>query len=83
MTAPIEVTLFARARDLAGTDRVALSLPESANVGDLRTALAEKHTELGPYIGNLLIALGTDYADDSTPLKGHRQAACFPPVSGG
>lgn len=83
MTAPIEVTLFARARDLAGTDRVTLSLPESATVGDLRTALAEKHPELRPYVSNLLIALGTDYADDKTPLQGHQQAACFPPVSGG
>lgn len=83
MTASIEVTLFARARDLAGRDRVTLSLPESANVGDLRTALAEQHPELRPFVPNLLIALGTDYAEDKTLLKGHLQAACFPPVSGG
>lgn len=83
MTADVEVTLFARARDLAGTDRVTLSLPDSAKVSDLRSALAEKHPELRPYIANLLIALENDYADDDTPIKGHQKAACFPPVSGG
>ena len=83
MMATIEVTLFARARDLAGTDKVTLALPDSATVGELRTALAETHPNLRPYIQNLLIALGTDYADDKTPIAGHKHAACFPPVSGG
>ena len=79
MTVSIDVTLFARARDLAGTEKVSLTLPDSATVGDLRTALAENYPPLRPHIQSLLIALGTDYADDSTPIKGHRQAACFPP----
>ena len=83
MTREIEVSLFARARDLAGTDRVILSLSDSANVGDLRMALGEKHPGLRPFLSSLLIALGTDYANDATPLAGHQTAACFPPVSGG
>lgn len=83
MTREIEVTLFARARDLAGTDKVKLSLPDTATVADLRMALGEEHPELRPYLKNLLIALGNDYADDTMPLAGHQQAACFPPVSGG
>jgi sulfur-carrier protein len=83
MTAQIEITLFARARELAGTDKVTLSLPGSATVGELRIALGESHPQLRPYIQNLLFALGTDYADDNTPIAGHQQAACFPPVSGG
>jgi molybdopterin converting factor subunit 1 len=83
MIQAIEVTLFARARDLAGTDKIRLSLPQSATVADLRNALAESYPNLRPYIQNLLIALGTDYANDTTPIAGHQQAACFPPVSGG
>jgi molybdopterin converting factor subunit 1 len=83
MTQAIEITLFARARDLAGTDKIALSLPQSATVGDLRNALAESYPNLRPYIKNLLIALGTDYANDTTPIADHKHAACFPPVSGG
>jgi molybdopterin converting factor small subunit len=83
MTVQIEVTLFARAKDLAGTDKLTLSLREDATVGELRHALGEHVPNLRPYLQNLLIALGTDYATDSTPIKGHNQAACFPPVSGG
>ncbi len=83
MSLEIEVTLFAKARDLAGTDAVLLTLPDSATVRDLRMALAEMHPALRPVAPSLLIALGTDYAADQTPIKSHTQAACFPPVSGG
>ena len=83
MTVQIDVTLFARAKDLAGTDKLTLSLPDDATVGELRSALGEHAPNLQPFLPNLLIALGTDYATDRTPIKGHTQAACFPPVSGG
>jgi molybdopterin synthase sulfur carrier subunit len=83
MTIQIEVTLFARAKDLAGTDKITLTLPTDGTVGDLRLALGEHALSLRPYLSNLLIALGTDYATDSTPIGNHNQAACFPPVSGG
>ncbi len=83
MRVEIEVALFARAKDLAGADQVTLSLPASSTVGDLRTALGEAYPNLRPYVQSLLIALGTDYAEDAAPIAGHQQAACFPPVSGG
>lgn len=83
MTTQIEVTLFARARDLAGTDKVTLTLSKDATVADLRNALGESYPNLRPFLPNLLIALGTDYATDRTPIASHKQAACFPPVSGG
>ncbi len=83
MTVQIDVTLFARARDLAGTDKVTLTLPKDATVGQIRLALAEAYPLLRPYVNDLLIALGTDYATEDTPIAGHKQAACFPPVSGG
>jgi molybdopterin converting factor subunit 1 len=83
MTVQIEVTLFAKAKDLAGTEKITLALPDDATVGELRTALGEHAPNLRPYLPNLLVALGTDYATDTTPVKHHNQAACFPPVSGG
>ena len=83
MTVQIDVTLFARAKDLAGTDKVTLTLPKDASVGQIRSALAEAYPLLRPYVNNLLIALGTDYATEDTPIAGHKHAACFPPVSGG
>ena len=81
--ATIDVLLFARAKDLAGTDKATLQLPATATVGELRQALGENYPELRPFLASLLIALGTDYADDATVIGSHRQAACFPPVSGG
>lgn len=79
----VDVKLFAAARDLAGRETVALDLPETARVADLRMALAERYPNLRPLAPRLLVALGTRYADDATPLDPTAEIACFPPVSGG
>ena len=79
----VEVKLFARARDLAGADRLQVELPDSARVAELRAALAELVPALRPLVPNLLVALGTDYADDSMSIRPGMEVACFPPVSGG
>jgi len=79
----ITVQLFARARDLAGTDRVELEIPVRACVADLKQSLAKRFPQVSPLIANLLVAVGTDYADDQTILKPGMEVACFPPVSGG
>jgi len=79
----IKVQLFARARDLAGTAHVELELPAAARVADLKRSLAEKIPQLSPLVSNLLVAIGTDYADDSLVLTQDSAVSCFPPVSGG
>jgi molybdopterin converting factor subunit 1 len=79
----VAVRLFARARDLVGTDRIAVELPAAATVADLRTALAAQHAPLRPLSRNLLMAVGTDYVSDQTVLPADCEVACFPPVSGG
>ena len=79
----LNVRLFARARDLAGSDTVELDLPDATRVGDLRLALAERYPALRPLARHLLIAVGTDYATETTPLDPKAEVACFPPVSGG
>ncbi|HUG92794.1 MAG TPA: MoaD/ThiS family protein [Planctomycetaceae bacterium] len=79
----VEVRLFARARDLAGADRVRVELPLAARVIDLRAALAEQFPGLRPLVPNLLVAVGTEYADDATAVGPDVEIACFPPVSGG
>ena len=78
-----EVRLFARARDLAGADTVSVEVPENATVGDLRSSLREQFPSLEPVIANLHVAIGTDYANDSTKLEPTQSISCFPPVSGG
>lgn len=79
----VTVKLFARARELAGTERVELELPAHALVGDLKRSLAARFPAVLPLLPQLLVALGTEYADDRTALMPDVEVACFPPVSGG
>lgn len=79
----LDVKLFARAKEIAGSDSVCVELPESARVADVRMALAERFPEMASLVPNLLMAVGTDYADDSMLLGNASEVACFPPVSGG
>lgn len=79
----VTVQLFARARDLAGSGRVELDVPAAASVADLKRSLAERFPHFSPLVPNLLVAIGTDYADDRTILSEDDAVSCFPPVSGG
>lgn len=77
------VRLFARARDLAGSETICVELPAHATVGDLRNSLRDQFPVLVPLIPNLHVAIGTDYANDTTLLDESQSISCFPPVSGG
>jgi molybdopterin converting factor subunit 1 len=79
----ITVQLFARARELVGSERVELDVPLQACVFDLKQSLAARFPQISPLLSNLLVAVGTDYADDRTLLDPAAEVACFPPVSGG
>jgi molybdopterin converting factor subunit 1 len=79
----LDVRLFARARDAAGCERVTVELPAGARVADLRTALAAQSPNLRALVPCLLVAVGTDYADDRALLSPQAEVSCFPPVSGG
>ena len=79
----VEVKLFARARELAGTQRVSIDLSEGATVAELKQTLGEQSPNLRPLLPHLLVALGTDYATDDAQIREGTEGACFPPVSGG
>lgn len=79
----VHVKLFARARDAAGSDQVTVELPEAAHISDLRTALATSYPKLAMLVPSLLVAVGTQYADERAVLDSRSEIACFPPVSGG
>ncbi|MBM84125.1 MAG: hypothetical protein CMJ78_26525 [Planctomycetaceae bacterium] len=79
----LNVKLFARAADIAGESSVELELPDDSSVGDLRAALVHRFPEMQPLVASLLVAIGTDYADDTTTIPANANVACFPPVSGG
>jgi MoaE-MoaD fusion protein len=74
----ITVRLFAGLRELAGTGRQELELPEHASVDDVWPAL-----ELGSEPAGLLYAVNRAYAERETQLYEGDEVALIPPVSGG
>jgi sulfur-carrier protein len=79
----LNIRLFARAKDLAGSETISVEVPDKATVGDLRSSMGEQFPTLEPLISNLHVAIGTDYADDTASLDNSQSISCFPPVSGG
>jgi molybdopterin converting factor subunit 1 len=79
----LSVKLFARCRDLVGSDSAVVELRDSASVSELRVALAERYPRLRPIIPNCAIAVNEDFAQDDALLKETDEVALIPPVSGG
>ena len=79
----IRVQLFAIAKELAGADYVTVELPTDATVADLRSAVASESPGLADIVGQVAIAVDSEYADDETPLTEQSTVALIPPVSGG
>ena len=83
MIMKISVRLFARAKEIAGSERVFVELAENGSVADLKASLAGAFPALAPLVPHLLVAVGTEYAADGDRLPVDCEIACFPPVSGG
>ncbi len=79
----VRVRLFARAKDLAGTDVVSLDLAPNAVVADLRRRLAEQIPALAALLQRSALAVNEEFARDDQPLTGDAEVALLPPVSGG
>lgn len=79
----LTVQLFARARDLAGSDRVTVELPDGATVADLRQRLGEQFPALASLLPRSAIAADRDFAADDRVLAPGTEVALIPPVSGG
>jgi molybdopterin synthase catalytic subunit len=74
----VRVRLFAGLRELAGTGRRVLELPEGASVGDVWAGLG-----LGDEPRGLLYAVNRAYAARDQALADGDEVALIPPVSGG
>jgi molybdopterin converting factor subunit 1 len=79
----VHVRLFARARDLAGADSVAVDLPEGSTVADLRRRLAADFPALAALLARSALAVESEFAADSLVLPANAEIALLPPVSGG
>jgi molybdopterin converting factor subunit 1 len=79
----VRVQLFARARDVAGTEWAQVELAESATVGDLRLELSHTYPALESLVARSAIALNEEFAQDSDAIDEQAKLALLPPVSGG
>lgn len=79
----VHVRLFARARDLAGSDALCVQLPEGATVADLRRRLATDCPALAPLLERSALAVENEFAEDTHVLSANAEVALLPPVSGG
>lgn len=78
-----QVRLFARARDLAGTEVVTVNLAEGASAADLRRQLALRYPALKGLLEHCALAVNGEFAADDLRLPQRAEVALLPPVSGG
>ena len=79
----MKVLLFARARDLAGTDVADVDLPPGATIADVRRVLAGRYPQLAPLLGRSAFAVDDEFAAEDTVIGASAVVALVPPVSGG
>jgi molybdopterin converting factor subunit 1 len=79
----VAVRLFARAKDLAGTDVVRVELPQGVTVAQLRLQLAILAPPLARLLDQSAIAVNGEFAEPSTPVTEKDEIALLPAVSGG
>jgi molybdopterin converting factor subunit 1 len=79
----ITIHLFARAKDLAGTDHILIALSDGATVAELRHQLVRQVPALEMLIARSAVAVENEYANDDQIIKPGVEIALLPPVSGG
>jgi molybdopterin converting factor subunit 1 len=79
----VAVKLFAVARQRVGSSSIDVELPTAATVAQLRSALAEQFPPLAEILRHSRLAVGNEYATETTPVSSMVEIALIPPVSGG
>jgi MoaE-MoaD fusion protein len=79
----VRARLFARLRELAGTDTESVELPAGSNVADVFDAVARLHPGLAADRNAVRVALNQEFVDWDAPVADGDEVAFIPPVSGG
>jgi MoaE-MoaD fusion protein len=79
----IHVLLFAGLREIARAQTLPVEIDDDATAGDLLAALARQHPALAPQLPPCRVAVDHEFVDARAPLRGAREIAVIPPVSGG
>jgi molybdopterin converting factor subunit 1 len=78
----IRVRLFARLRELAGSETESLQLAPGATLSDVYSKVRQTHPEL-PDRSSVRGAINQEFADWSATVSDRDEVAFIPPVSGG
>lgn len=78
----IHLLFFARYRELAGMESLALELPAGSTAADAVTAV-RSHGALDRLPPRPAVAVNREYAPLATPLRDGDEVALLPPVAGG
>ncbi len=79
----MHIRLFARARDLARSDTIAVDLPAGATVRELRQRIAAAYPALAELLRRSALAVDDEFAEDDRVIPLRAEVALLPPVSGG
>ena len=79
----VRVLLFARLRELAGSDALELEVKEGTTLGEIWKILQERFPSVRAFVHPPLMAVNQEYASPDRALAAGDEAAFFPPVSGG
>ncbi len=77
------VRLFAVLREKVGASEVTLELPDDSTVADLMKGMARQYPALLEGVAHIMVAVNTEYVQQSQPLHDGDEVALIPPVSGG
>lgn len=79
----MNVKLFATLKDRAGTGVIAVTMPDTLTVRELRAAIGEQYPALAALMAHTLVAVNHEFAFNTDIVHGADEVALFPPVSGG
>jgi molybdopterin converting factor subunit 1 len=79
----VNIRLFARLRDLAGSGELVRDVAAPATVQTIWKSLVAEMPDLAAYEGTMSVAVNADYSKMSAPVQEGDEVAFLPPVSGG
>jgi molybdopterin converting factor subunit 1 len=79
----VRARLFARLRELAGTETESVELAAGSNVADVFEAVARLHPGLVADFNAVRVAVNQEFVDWDKPVADGDEVAFIPPVSGG
>ncbi len=80
---PIQVLLFATARDIAGVAKIEIPIEFPTTVAAIRSRIVGDYPELAPIVQRSRMAIDLEYRSDADTIESAKEVALIPPVSGG